>query len=55
VPLVVEAVKGLPSKKVAWMSLGAMGSAAKAADAESRIPARASDAARMMIRPPSKL
>src|SRR4051812_25571288 len=33
----VEAVKGSPLKKVAWMSLGAIGSAAKAALAVSRI------------------
>src|SRR5262245_28880447 len=31
VPPGVEAVKGWPLKKVAWMSLGAIGSAAKAA------------------------
>jgi len=31
VPLGVEAVKGWPLKKVAWMSFGAIGSAAKAA------------------------
>src|SRR5215468_11183822 len=30
VPPGVEALKGWPSKKVAWMSLGAIGSAAKA-------------------------
>ena len=31
VPLGAEAVKGWPLKKVAWMSFGAIGSAAKAA------------------------
>jgi hypothetical protein len=47
VPLVVDAVNGLPLKKVAWISLGAMRSAAKAADAERYIPARMSGPARM--------
>src|SRR6516225_822377 len=37
VPPGVEAVKGSPLKKVAWMSLGAIGSAAKAALAVIRI------------------
>jgi hypothetical protein len=37
VPLGVEAVKGWPLKKVAWMSLGAMGFAAKAALAVRRM------------------
>src|SRR5262245_51891243 len=37
VPPGVEAVKGWPLKKVAWMSLGAIGSAAKAALAVRRI------------------
>src|SRR5262249_58482365 len=37
VPPGVEAVKGSPLKKVAWMSLGAIGSVAKAALAVSRI------------------
>src|SRR6516164_9217123 len=37
VPPGVEAVKGSPLKKVAWMSLGAIGSAAKAALAVRRI------------------
>src|SRR5262245_34024406 len=39
VPPGVEAVKGSPLKKVAWMLLGAIGSAAKAALAVSRIHA----------------
>src|SRR5262252_6196155 len=37
VPPGVEAVKGSPLKKVAWMSLGAIGSAAKATLAVRRI------------------
>src|SRR5215510_6962164 len=45
VPPGVEAVKGSPLKKVAWMSLGAIGSAAKAALADSiTSSARASSA-----------
>ena len=47
VPLVVEAISDLPLKKVAWISRGAMRSAAKAADAERYIPARMIGPARM--------
>ena len=47
VPLVVEAVNGLPLKKVAWISLGAMCSAAKAADAARSMPAGMSRPTRM--------
>lgn len=46
-PLSVAAVKGWPLKNVAWMSLGAMGSAAKALLAWKRIVATTNGSARI--------
>jgi len=46
-PLSVAAVKGWPLKNVAWMSLGAMGSAAKALLAWKSIVATTNGSARI--------
>src|SRR5262245_9995914 len=56
VPPGVEALKGSPLKKVAWMSLGAIGSAAKAALAVSRIhtTVNGSVSRRLIIRSPRR-
>src|SRR5215467_6729731 len=56
VPPGVEAVKRSPLKKAAWMSLGAIGSAAKAALAVSRIhtTVNGSVSSRRIIRSPRR-